>query len=56
MIIFQIFQNKGEVLALTGCDLLTIAPKLLAELEASTETVEKCLDSEAAKGERFHEF
>merc|ERR1712226_378025 len=45
------FRNKGEVLALTGCDLLTIAPKLLAELEASTETVEKCLDSEAAKGE-----
>merc|ERR1712227_892406 len=33
-----------------GCDLLTIAPKLLAELEASTETVEKCLDAKAAKG------
>merc|ERR1712226_200374 len=45
------FRNKGEILALAGCDLLTIAPKLLAELEASTETVEKCLDSEAAKGE-----
>merc|ERR1712226_1797187 len=45
------FRNKGEVLALTGCDLLTIAPKLLAELDKSTETVEKCLDSEAAKGE-----
>jgi len=44
------FRNKGEILALTGCDLLTIAPKLLAELEASTETVEKCLDAEAAKG------
>merc|ERR1712183_373351 len=44
------FRNKGEVLALTGCDLLTTAPKLLAELEASTETVEKCLDAEAAKG------
>merc|ERR1712088_242395 len=44
------FRNKGEILALTGCDLLTIAPKLLAELEASNETVEKCLDAEAAKG------
>ena len=44
-------------MALTGCDLLTIAPKLLAELEASTETVEKCLDAEAAKGiKKFHEF
>ena len=48
MIFFS--RNKGEILALTGCDLLTIAPKLLAELEASTETVEKCLDAEAAKG------
>ena len=45
------FRNKGEVLALTGCDLLTISPKLLAELEASTETVEKCLDAEVAKNE-----
>merc|ERR1712241_784965 len=31
------FRNTGEVLALTGCDLLTISPKLLAELEASNE-------------------
>lgn len=28
------FRNVGEILALAGCDLLTIAPKLLAELEA----------------------
>ncbi len=27
------FRNTGEILALAGCDLLTIAPKLLAELE-----------------------
>merc|ERR1712226_1806274 len=45
------FRNTGEVTALAGCDLLTISPKLLAELDKSTETVEKCLDSEAAKGE-----
>merc|ERR1712183_396387 len=45
------FRNTGEVLALTGCDLLTISPKLLAELEASKETVEKCLDAEVAKNE-----
>ena len=43
------FRNTGEVLALTGCDLLTISPKLLAELEASKETIEPCLKVEAAK-------
>ena len=43
-----IFRNKGEILALAGCDLLTIAPKLLAELEASTEVVEPCLSAESA--------
>jgi len=42
------FRNTGEVLALAGCDLLTISPKLLAELEASTETVEPSLSVEAA--------
>merc|ERR1712110_117746 len=39
------FRNIGEVTALAGCDLLTISPKLLAELEANTETVEKCLNA-----------
>lgn len=33
------FRNKGEILALVGCDLLTISPALLAELQASDETV-----------------
>jgi len=33
------FRNKGEILALAGCDRLTIAPKLLDELMASTEPV-----------------
>lgn len=42
------FRNKGEILALAGCDLLTIAPKLLAELEASNEVVEPCLSAESA--------
>jgi transaldolase len=42
------FRNKGEILALAGCDLLTIAPKLLAELEASNEVVEPCLSVESA--------
>ena len=43
-----IFRNKGEILALAGCDLLTIAPKLLAELEASNQVVEPCLSAESA--------
>ena len=35
------FRNIGEVLALAGCDLLTIAPKLLAELDNTSESVPK---------------
>ncbi len=34
------FRNKGEILALAGCDLLTISPGLLAELQASNEPVQ----------------
>lgn len=43
------FRNKGEVLALAGCDLLTISPGLLAELAASEEPVTPALSVEAAK-------
>lgn len=44
------FRNTGEVKALAGCDLLTISPKLLADLEASKEAVPLCLSAdEAAK-------
>lgn len=42
------FRNKGEVLALAGCDLLTISPGLLAELAACTEEVHPLLSPEAA--------
>ena len=38
------FRNKGEILELAGCDLLTIAPALLAELKASTDPVVRKLD------------
>ena len=38
------FRNKLEILELAGCDLLTIAPPLLAELKASSEPVERKLD------------
>lgn len=44
------FRNKGEILALAGCDLLTISPGLLGELQASTEPVIPCLTpAEAVK-------
>ena len=38
------FRNKGEITELAGCDLLTIAPALLAELAASDEPLERKLD------------
>ena len=37
------FRNTGEVLALAGCDRLTISPELLAALEQSDATVERAL-------------
>ncbi len=47
------FRNKGEILALAGCDLLTISPGLLAELQASTDPViPQLTPAEAAKSDR----
>ena len=42
------FRNVGEVTALAGCDLLTISPKLLAELDKSTDPIPQLLNAEAA--------
>ena len=42
------FRNTGEILELAGCDLLTIAPALLAELAKSEAPVVRKLDSAAA--------
>lgn len=44
------FRNIGEILALSGCDLLTISPKLLGELEANKTTVTRHLCPDTAKG------
>jgi transaldolase len=44
------FRNIGEITELAGCDLLTIAPKLLAELEASTADLPRKLDASKAAG------
>ena len=43
------FRNKGEVLALAGCDLLTISPGLLAELAACGDAVAPALSVESAQ-------
>ena len=43
------FRNIGEITELAGCDLLTIAPKLLAELDASQDTLTKKLDASKSK-------
>jgi len=43
------FRNTGEVKELTGCDLLTISPKLLAELDVDKEVLTPKLDALAAK-------
>lgn len=44
------FRNTGEILALAGCDLLTISPKLLDELAKDTKEVKRYLDpTKAAK-------
>jgi transaldolase len=43
------FRNVGEILELAGCDLLTIAPKLLAELASRDEELARKLDPKAAR-------
>jgi transaldolase len=39
------FRNLGEIVELAGCDLLTIAPKLLEELSTTEGTLERKLDA-----------
>jgi transaldolase len=43
------FRNIGEITELAGCDLLTISPQLLAELEATKGDLPRKLDPKAAK-------
>lgn len=43
------FRNIGQVLALAGCDLLTISPELLAQLAASEQVVVRALDPAHAR-------
>ena len=43
------FRNVGQIRALAGCDLLTIAPALMAELAASEAPLGRSLDAGAAR-------
>jgi transaldolase len=43
------FRNIGEITELAGCDLLTISPQLLAELEATVAELPRKLSPDAAK-------
>jgi len=43
------FRNKGEILALAGCDRLTISPQLMDELANSTDLVEQKLKAGVVK-------
>jgi len=48
------FRNTGEILALTGCDRLTIAPALLSELESMTDSsIEQQLSSDKKNAEKL---
>jgi len=42
------FRNTGQILALAGCDLLTISPELLAALQASDAPAPRALSADAA--------
>ncbi|MBX3605475.1 MAG: transaldolase [Piscinibacter sp.] len=48
------FRNIGQILALAGCDLLTISPELLAQLQAADAPVPRVLDAEQARAATVH--
>jgi transaldolase len=51
------FRNIGEITELAGCDLLTIAPSLLSELQQSTEgSLPRKLDPQAATGKTIEKI
>ena len=48
------FRNLGQIQALAGCDLLTISPELLTQLQAIDAPLPRRLDPEAAKRATLH--
>jgi transaldolase len=47
------FRNTGEITELAGCDLLTISPDLLGDLQAQTGTLERKLAVETARKQKL---
>jgi transaldolase len=47
------FRNSGEIVELAGCDLLTISPQLLAELDGAQGTLARKLDPAAARTQQL---
>ncbi|MEJ0090921.1 MAG: transaldolase [Limisphaerales bacterium] len=50
------FRNVGEIQELAGCDLLTISPNLLAELQKSTGPLTRKLSPEIAKSSKIEKI
>ena len=50
------FRTIDEIIHLAGCDLLTIAPKLLEELQTTEGTLERKLDPAKAKNENIEKI
>ena len=50
------FRNAGEILELAGCDLLTISPALLGELQKSTAPVARRLSPETARESKIEKI
>lgn len=48
------FRNIGQIRALAGCDLLTISPELLSQLQASAEPLPRVLDLQRARASDIH--
>ena len=51
------FRNVNQIVRLAGCDLLTISPELLEQLEQSEGTLDRKLDpinAKAIQEERLH--
>jgi transaldolase len=48
------FRNIGQIQALAGCDLLTISPELLAQLQATDAPLQRALSPEVAARSDVH--
>lgn len=50
------FRNTGEITELAGCDLLTISPALLKELDASNAQIDLKLSEDIAKNSKLEKL